>query len=236
MGFVFRPTYKACFLLLLGLVIFIRLGLWQWHRAEDKQHLLDVASAASAKPAVLSSANQPSLSAFQAVTAQGHYIQDKIILLDNRFYQHRVGYEVLVPFRTDDGQMVLVNLGWLAATPNRAILPKVPLLKGKAELAGHIYYPSSKAWTLGQNINNHGQWPLVIEQIDFQQLQQATDLNLAPFILRLDENQPNALVREWPVVTMTPAKHRGYALQWFCFAFVAVIIFIVLNTERTHAS
>jgi surfeit locus 1 family protein len=43
--------------------------------------------------------------------------------------------------------------------------------------------------------------------------------------LRLDETTPSALPRYWPVTSMSPEKHRGYAVQWFLMAIAVIIAF-----------
>jgi cytochrome oxidase assembly protein ShyY1 len=45
-----------------------------------------------------------------------------------------------------------------------------------------------------------------------------------PFEVRVDQRSPLALVAEWPIVNQSPAKHIGYAIQWFAMA--AVLVFI----------
>ena len=53
-----------------------------------------------------------------------------------------------------------------------------------------------------------------------------------PFIIRLGKNEPYGFVREWPVIAMSPDRHRAYALQWFSMATILAILFIALNFEK----
>ena len=53
-----------------------------------------------------------------------------------------------------------------------------------------------------------------------------------PFIIRLDQQQPHGFLRDWPVVSMPPARHYGYAVQWFSMALVVFLIFISLNLKK----
>jgi len=38
----------------------------------------------------------------------------------------------------------------------------------------------------------------------------------------------------WPVVNVSPAKHRGYAVQWFTMA-AALIVFFVFRSSNLWA-
>lgn len=54
---------------------------------------------------------------------------------------------------------------------------------------------------------------------------------MLPVSLRLDESSTGAFQTERLVVNVTPAKHTGYAVQWFAMALALGIIFIFLNTN-----
>ena len=41
--------------------------------------------------------------------------------------------------------------------------------------------------------------------------------------------EPGALAVDWVVVNVSPAKHRGYAVQWFAFAVIALVGAVLLT-------
>ena len=49
--------------------------------------------------------------------------------------------------------------------------------------------------------------------------------------LRLAADQPAGFRRDWPVVNVSPAKHRGYALQWFTMAAVLLLLFVLRSSN-----
>ncbi len=224
----------AWLLLILGVSLFVRLGCWQWQRAEQKAQLLRHAKTASKQFSALYSVTEAKPQ--QGLTVKGQYDSKRLILLDNQFYQHTMGFDVLIPFKTTSAKWLFVDRGWVKAPAERKHLPEIPKLKTVIDIRGVAYYPSDKAWTLGASIENQGQWPLIVEKVDIQSLQAVLGVKHYPFVLRLDKAAPNALVRDWRLVTMSPTKHRAYAYQWFSFAMLAVIIFLILNVERKHAS
>jgi len=55
---------------------------------------------------------------------------------------------------------------------------------------------------------------------------------LEPRILLLDPQEPNGYVRDWHPPGMAPLRHWSYAIQWWCFAFLAVIFWAVISRRK----
>ena len=73
-------------------------------------------------------------------------------------------------------------------------------------------------------------WPKRVLQIDWEVVRR--DLNpansgqmLVTKILRIDSGNPIALVTDWSPVNINPAKHKGYAFQWFSMAIALLILY-----------
>jgi cytochrome oxidase assembly protein ShyY1 len=54
---------------------------------------------------------------------------------------------------------------------------------------------------------------------------------LFPWELRLAPDQPGGFRRDWPVVNVSPEKHRGYALQWFTMAAALLLLFVFRSSN-----
>ena len=78
------------------------------------------------------------------------------------------------------------------------------------------------------------EWPQVIPFIDIPALQAGFDNRLLPIVVWLGAEQQGAYVRDWQPVWLKPEKSRAYALQWFAFAAIALILFFVLNLRKLH--
>ena len=49
----------------------------------------------------------------------------------------------------------------------------------------------------------------------------------------LDASQAEGFERNWQARTnFGPQRHIGYAVQWFAFAFAAVVIYLLLSFKR----
>jgi len=53
-----------------------------------------------------------------------------------------------------------------------------------------------------------------------------------PVVLWLAPEQSGAFVRDWNPVWMKPEKSRAYATQWFAFALIALVFFVILNLRK----
>ncbi len=75
-------------------------------------------------------------------------------------------------------------------------------------------------------------WPKVTSYPDMKQLSQALGRALEPRILLLDATEPDGYVRDWHPPGISPARHWSYAIQWWCFAVLAVILWGVLSFRK----
>jgi len=230
----FCPKWWAVLVTCFGLIILSSLGFWQLRRADEKTKLLDsYAQLQHQAPLELSKVtkNQEIL-AYQPLKVGGVYVNDQQFILDNRYYQHQFGYEIITPLLLANGKILLVNRGWVKAAANRDILPEIKEQALQQQLKGTVYYPSAKVIVYGNSLETKVGWPKRIEKVDFSMIQKLLGRNLYPFVLRLDKSAPDGFVRDWHVVILKPSRHLGYAFQWFMMAVAVLLIFIIVNVKR----
>ena len=56
------------------------------------------------------------------------------------------------------------------------------------------------------------------------------------YSIRLAEATPGVLLRNWPVISTTPEKHRGYAVQWFAMAAALVLLYLYYSTRKRESN
>lgn len=231
----FAPKWYFVIATLLLCALFVRLGFWQLARAEVKQQLQQTFEAHLHKaPEQLDQLPKNTDLHYYPVKVTGHYDNANNILLDNKLHAHQVGYEVLTPFIPDNNQQViLVNRGWVLANTDRRVLPTIPAITPKQTITGHLYIPSEKSFTLGTSSKEKTS-PLRVQTLDIPFLQTQLNKQLYPFILLLSPELKGDFVRDWQPVVVSASKHVGYAVQWFAFATVLVIIFFALSIRRRN--
>ena len=234
-GLRFELEWRITLFTLVLLPLFIGLGFWQLERADDKRQLATLYEARQqAEPAAL-----PSLAgsgaqalAYRPVTLEGEFDPQRYFLLDNRMQGGRYGNEVVQLFTLSAGGLVLVNRGWVAADPARLELPRVSTPAGELKLQGQVYVPPGEPYLLGEPALSEG-WPKRVHALQIPLLAQAFDdgNGLFPYSVRIDAGQPGALAVDWPVVNVSPAKHTGYAVQWFAMAAALAVIYLLRSSN-----
>ncbi len=231
-NYSFSPSWRMIILTVLVMSLFIRLGYWQLHRADEKRQLLSAYQRAS-KQVPQRLLRIPLPKQYQRVYLEGHYLPI-ILLLDNQHHDHQYGYEVLSPMVLENGDSVIVDRGWVKGDPSRQHWPVLTTPIHKIKLSGQIYYPPGKSWLLGSGFEVKRGDLAIIETLDIAMMRQFLHKSLYPFIIRQSPDSPGGYVCDWPIVASTPERHMGYAIQWFLFACIAGILWVILNVKKKY--
>jgi len=227
----FTPNWRASLLAVLLLPVVISLGFWQLDRAEEKRQLQDLFEHRQlAGPVALEALNTQADLRYQPVTLRGEFVNEKAVLLDNRIYQGRFGYEIITPFRLVDSKtMVLVNRGWLEGDISRRSLPAIKAIAGEIALIGEVYVPQGDVMLLADE--SASGWPRVMQSLNIEALQKEFEQTLFPYSVRIKQISAASYTPNWVVVNLQPEKHTGYAVQWFAMAVALLVIGLLANTN-----
>jgi surfeit locus 1 family protein len=233
-----KPSWWSVLLTVAGVLVFLRLGIWQLHRADYKDELLRRYAAAASAPvqAFDAVAAQPPKDAYPRVQVQGTYLVDRLYLLDNPKHDNLGGVEVFAPFQPrGQSRLLIVDLGFLPGNGTDKTPQLPPLATGEQTLLGLYEPPPGTGFEMGGNaLAQQTQWPKTSIYFDLDQV--AADLRtaLCPRVLALDADPASIYVRvhTLDLSSMPPARHRAYAFQWFTFALAAVVIFLVLHRRK----
>ncbi|CAA0111242.1 SURF1 family protein [Zhongshania aliphaticivorans] len=225
--FQWQLDWKSVLAIILILPVLVSLGCWQLRRADEKQALLANFEERRLLPAVNVTGLDDFLN-YRPAYAEGKFDSEKYWLLDNRISHGRFGYEIMAVFILNDGKELLVDRGWIAGDASRRTLPVVSIPEGLVRISGELYRSDEKNFSLGSEIQTV--WPRRQQWLDINTAKQEFE-NMLPTSLRLDGSSVGALQTERLIVNVSPAKHTGYAVQWFGMAIALGIIFIFLNTN-----
>jgi surfeit locus 1 family protein len=224
------PKVLSAFFFFAGLVLLFGLGIWQIQRGEWKEEIL-----LKLQREFQINATQHQLNPIDLVPPKGSDYHYRRGFIEGRFLQDKTTYwpkirggtyglYMLDPFQMKDGEIIMVNRGWVAEdmkthTPTQNIPPP----KFQMKIAGAVKTLDSGPFTL-DNEPKSNRW----HRFRPNQIAEYLDLdNLAPTVFVI-ENILNA--RDYGLGTLPNTKeiphnrHRLYALFWFTLAGLWVVI------------
>jgi cytochrome oxidase assembly protein ShyY1 len=234
--FRFYPEWRTTVFALVMVPLLAGLGVWQLSRAEEKAGLRNAFDAQQAlPPALLGDLADTSADklAYRPVQLTGRFRKGHYFLLDNRMNRGRYGNEVIGVFELADGMLALVNRGWLPADPARTALPEVPPVPGEVTIRGQVYRAPGKPYLLEEQKFAKG-WPRRVQALEMDKITAilgAGEDVLFPYPVRIDAGEACALVVDWKVVNTGPAKHIGYAVQWFVMSAVLALLYVLRSSN-----
>ncbi|NMG75972.1 SURF1 family protein [Aromatoleum diolicum] len=222
----------------------LQLGHWQTRRAAEKTALqAEYLAPARSQPQALGTGSPAESPAeWQTVELRGQWHVAGSILLDNRVHGGRAGYHVITPLQlTEPGVRVLVNRGWVPASPDRARLPEITTPDGPVTVTGRVRHPADKPFTLGAEAAAPA--GIVWQNLDLQRYRAASQAAVADFYLQQTSAAVDGLIRDWPQPDAGIERHRGYAVQWYALALLATALTLwyvwnafrsIQRDKRTH--
>ena len=170
---------------------------------------------------------------WRQVRLSGRYATEDQLLVRNRPHGGTRAFEVLVPFHTEDGTVLIVNRGWVPSGVGDAPDAVPEPMAGAVEVIVRLR-PGEALPSSGRTAPE-GQVPTIHLPTIAERSGPATI-----------ESVYGQLVSESPAAPQTPqgfsrpgedpGPHLSYAIQWILFAIMGfVFIFYVIRTERIKA-
>lgn len=222
----FAPSLGYSLLALAGLALFVSLGRWQLDRAEEKRALLAAFERGSERLQELPAGLAP-VERYQYLRARGRFDPARQFLLDNMTWDGQAGFRVLTPFLLGDGRVLIVDRGFVPGSGDRRRLPDVVVEDSPREVTGRADTLPRPGIELAAPPATG--WPRIVSFPRIEELSAALGQSVYPQVLLLDADQPDGFVRHWAPAAIGPDRHVGYAVQWFGFAAVTGILWVLLS-------
>ena len=224
--------------MLLGLAVFVYLGLWQAGKGDRLAlELAQRAQRSQLGPAVLTAQLIDAPAAQDAAfTVTGTYEAQHQIFLDNRQENGQPGVHVITPLKIDGSETrILVNRGWIGWTQGRSVLPVVATPGGRVTVTGIASVPSTKKFFL---MPDHPDVQAKLwSRVDLSRFAQWIGQPLQPVVLQqTGGDAPDTLVRHWAPPEDRVGMHRGYAFQWFGMAAALLLFYLVASMRKGGSS
>ena len=237
----FCPRLITSLLALVFFSLFISLGFWQLDRADYKRTLYSDFENRQSGQAIDLNHDNTKLSdkeeiIWRHVNATGEFLEQYQILLDNQVEKGQAGYYVYTPFKLEQSEhAVLVNRGWLSTGNDRTVSPALIMTNDLVNIMG-VAKEEPNTWLLLKNMPpeqmNKGVYR--VQRLNINEVAELTKTKLLPYIVRLEPESKHGYRRQWQLPGSGVSIHNGYAFQWFAFATVLLIIYLVLNIKNKH--
>ena len=220
------------FLIIATIVFLVSLGLWQLDRADQKRTIEAAIVKDNTGPVELIANGRELLDKeYYDVRLQGNYLSDKQFIYDNQIVDQISGYYVLTPFiLADQLGVVLVNRGFIPWNGQREKLADIAVDSVSREIKVQVSSPIKRMELKATDVSR--QFPVLIQAIDFDVLEEVSKLKFVMVVGLLDPSSSDGYVRKWEPYTGSIEKHTGYAIQWFLMALVLAIIGLRIGLKR----
>jgi len=231
LNFEFKPGWLGIVATVIAVSVFTYLTLWQIGRAEERTALrLEVMQRSELPIVPLGDTGNVNLSndRYRRFQIEGSFMNQHQVLLDNVVHDGKPGYEVITPFKTSQGESLLVNRGWISAGRDRTVFPDISVNEEPVFLTVMLDKPRS-APVFGLDIvERDNRW----NYLDLAFYRQQSGLEIPGFLLLLAEDSPLVYKSRWPEIEDKSGMHIGYAIQWGVFALIALATFLGVNIKR----
>jgi cytochrome oxidase assembly protein ShyY1 len=209
---------------IVAIIAFGLLSLWQWHRADQKRaQRIELQTAIAAPPVPIAAVTLPAAGSITAVdewrhvAVEGTYEPTTQVLVRKRPLDAQNGFWVMTALREKSGRSVWVNRGWLAASGDALSTPPTPATPiGPVTVSGFL-----------RPFEDTGASPN--DGLPAGQVAAAGPAALPstgeafPGYVQLQTSKPaqEGLV-PLPLPTVDESRNVSYAVQWLLFAAVAI--------------
>jgi len=211
----------------LALIVLLTLGTWQVQRLAWKNNLVNEINKNSALPPIDFPYGNVDIEAlkYRRVIISGHFLHDKEVHLFTgaRVMNGDPGYNIFTPLENKNGEVVLVDRGWVPTKKKERESRPEALIDGEVSLVGMLHSGETKGrFTPDNNISkNLWFW------LDIPTIAGFTGKHIDNVYVRaLDDGADSAgLPIAGKATTEIRNDHLQYAVIWYSFAIILLIIY-----------
>jgi cytochrome oxidase assembly protein ShyY1 len=203
---------------------------WQYTRGVDRQDRNNVIEERIARSPIDLSARDTVLgnNEWQSITTSGRFDSTQQILLRNRYWEGKYGYEVLTLFTNNSGEKFWVDRGWVKAGPTATTPPEVTAVPdGDVTITGRFRLDSSLPRGSFFALPASGEG--LVSELNAQ-----SQLDTEKFYIDLLSGSDTSLTPAAPaqLPPLSDGPHKAYALQWLFFGGLIVYGRILIRRTR----
>jgi len=188
---------------------------WQYHRGVDRhaRNSLIEANIAAPEMSLVAATKDLKKNEWRIVRTSGRFDSNQTILLRNRYFEGKYGFEYLTLFVTPDGAKFWIDRGWLVAGKDALTAPIVPVTpNGMVELVGRLRLDTSLPQGSFFALPTSGDG--LVSKWNAQNA-----VETEPYYLDLQSGSWLSSIKvPAQLPELSDGPHMAYALQWVFFA------------------
>jgi surfeit locus 1 family protein len=215
-------------IVLIGLTVIVAvtcalLGSWQLRRLDERREINAVFERNRALPVAdvsdLETSGEVEELLYRRVRATGTYMPDAEVAIVHRTRFAQTGSDLVTPLRLADGSVILIRRGWVPVEEATPPVSGSEPPSGEVSIEGVLVGSEPKRlFTPAIPEDAQDQFP----RLDIERLAEQIDGEVLPVAVVATE--PGEGVRAIELAPFDDGPHLGYALQWFAFALIALIV------------
>ena len=235
--FLLRPLWLLLHVTVIAtVVLMVNLAFWQLSRYHERVDFNAVVAQRVAAPIVpiedllaqiADTSQTPQTVEWRTVLVVGEYLNDETIDAVNRSQGGFSGKDPLTPMRLKDGQLVLINRGFLPqATETK------PAPGGQVEILGRLRAAENRRRF---RISDPAEGELrEITNIDLLRLNKQMPSELAPIYVEMLQSQPqdSSELSQIAAPALSTGSHLSYTFQWFMFSIFVIAGWIIVVRRK----
>jgi surfeit locus 1 family protein len=203
---------------------------WQYTRGVDRQARNNVIEERIARSPIELSSRDAVLNnnEWQSITTTGRFDSTQQILLRNRYWEGKYGYEVLTLFTNTSGEKFWVDRGWVKAGATATTPPEVTAVPvGEVSITGRFRLDSSLPRGSFFALPATGEG--LVSELNAQ-----SQMDTEKFYIDLLSGSEASLTPAAPaqLPPLSDGPHKAYALQWLFFGGLIVYGRILIRRTR----
>jgi cytochrome oxidase assembly protein ShyY1 len=227
--FLLRPSWLAMVagVLVFAFACFWLLSPWQFNRNSEREaqnNAIEASLTADPRPldSVLTHGSAPDQSTeWTRVTITGTYLPQNEVVARLRTVQGEPAFEVLTPLRTTDGQVVLIDRGYVRTGSQGSVEPYAAPPAGMVEVVARIRQDETDPKDRDAFADASTGGKLQSYVVDSRVVARSSSLDIRPGYFQLDQGQPGVL-NALPLPQLDSGPFFSYALQWIAFGVMAL--------------
>jgi len=223
---IFKFKFVPFIVFVLAFALLVRLGVWQIDRWGEKTELLKQYEININISLSEDGLEQDILeSNYKKLSITGVWVPKDMFFLDMRKHKGISGMQVVMPMLLSNGKKVLINRGWVKHTLGNKDNPIIKTPINKQNISG-IIRSANKSYFMTNDESSKRKMFVDIEMLT------ENDNNLFPGIVIQVGGEEDGLIRDWQKPNFRPAMHLGYAIMWFAFAIILLVMSLYMSINR----